>query len=662
MSELWSIPLVRISAAVGAAAAAITLLTPLWDRHLQTAGRRRVWCLLVLALLIAPWLHLPIPAAPAAAPSQAAAEEAVAVQVLPDTAPADPMRPLEPAPAGEASHGVPETAAAPASRISPKAAAAGLYLAGVILFLLYQITGHLLFSRKVRRWARPVSDPVLLAQYRVLTARDRRPPRLLVLPGLASPMLTRLLRPALLLPQGTEKPQTAQWVLRHELTHWRRRDLLWKVLALAANALHWFNPLVWLLRHRLDRDLEQSCDESVLQNADAADRRAYGAVILSAASGGRYPAVSTSLRGGAGALRHRLGRILDAPRKRGRGWSVLCGVLCLALVLSACAREEVPAEAGTADQTSADAAAPEVTGERKSADIYTVLIAGQAGPYNNTDAILLASYDVTGQQMTVLNIPRDTMVNVPWDIKKIGSVYQYYGGGEEGMARLRETVTELVGFAPDYTIRVEWDAVGEMVDAMGGVYFDVPMDMDYEDPYQDLSIHISKGPQTLNGEQTMGVIRFRDGKNGYSNGDIGRIETQQAFLKAMAEQLLQVQNLSKINQFTQVLAENVTTDLSVSNLLWFAQQAVLGGLQAEDIRFVTLPGEGVSAWSRTYHQHLSYIIPQQDALVELVNDSLSPFQSEVTREDLALMSVDSQGALHCTSGPVADTQAAAPAA
>lgn len=613
MSELWSIPLVRISAAVGAAAAAITLLTPLWDRHLQTAGRRRVWCLLVLALLIAPWLHLPIPAVPAAAGSQAAAEEAVAVQVLPDTAPADPMRPLEPAPAGEASHGVPETAAAPASRISPKAAAAGLYLAGVILFLLYQITGHLLFSRKVRRWARPVSDPALLAQYRVLTARDRRPPRLLVLPGLASPMLTGLLRPA-------------------------------------------------LLRHWMDRDLEQSCDESVLQNADAADRRAYGAVILSAASGGRYPAVSTSLRGGAGALRHRLGRILDAPRKRGRGWSVLCGVLCLALVLSACAREEVPAEAGTADQTSADAAAPEVTGERKSADIYTVLIAGQAGPYSNTDAILLASYDVTGQQMTVLNIPRDTMVNVPWDIKKIGSVYQYYGGGEEGMARLRETVTELVGFAPDYTIQVEWDAVGEMVDAMGGVYFDVPMDMDYEDPYQNLSIHISKGPQTLNGEQAMGVIRFRDGKNGYSNGDIGRIETQQAFLKAMAEQLLQVQNLSKINQFTQVLAENVTTDLSLSNLLWFAQQAVLGGLQAEDIRFVTLPGEGVSAWSRTYHQHLSYIIPQQDALVELVNDSLSPFQSEVTREDLALMSVDSQGALHCTSGPVADTQAAAPVA
>lgn len=661
MAELWSIPLVRISAAVGAAAAVLALVTPLWDRHLQTAGRRRVWCLLVLALLVGPWLRLPIPAAPADSVPEAVTEAPTTVQVLPDAVPADtPLWTPEPAPAGgEAPSGV---QTAPVSYLSPEVIVTGFYLAGAVAFVLYHIGRHLLFYRKVRRWARPAGNTALLAQYQALTANDRRPPRLLILPGLTSPMLAGLVHPALLLPRETDDPQAAPWVLRHELTHWRRRDLWWKVLALAANALHWFNPLVWLLRSRLDRDLEQSCDESVLQNADAADRRAYGAVILSAASGGRYPAVSTSLRGGAGALRRRLGRILDAPRKRGRGWSVLCGMLCLALVLSACAREEVPAEGDTAGQTSADAAAPEAAGERKSADFYTFLITGQTAADNNPDTILLASYDVSNQKMTVLNIPRDTMVNVPWDVKKIGSVCQYYGGGEEGMAQLREAVTELVGFAPDYTIQVEWDAVGEMVDAMDGVYFDVPMDMDYEDPYQDLSIHISKGPQTLNGEQAMGVVRFREGKNGYSNGDIGRIETQQAFLKAMAEQLLQVQNLSKINQFTQVLAENVTTDLSLSNLLWFAQQAALGGLQAEEIQFVTLPGESAAVWSSMYQAHLSYIMPQQDALVELVNGSLNPYDQELTKQDLAIMSVDSQGALHCTSGPVADTQSAAPAA
>ena len=68
-----------------------------------------------------------------------------------------------------------------------------------------------------------------------------------------------------------------------------------------------------------------------------------------------------------------------------------------------------------------------------------------------------------------------------------------------------------MGFEPDFQVVVEWEAVGEIVDAMGGVWFDVPRKMDYEDPYQDLSIHLDKGYQLLNGEQAMGVVRFRDG-------------------------------------------------------------------------------------------------------------------------------------------------------
>lgn len=663
MAELWSIPLVRISAAVGAAAAVLALVTPLWDRHLQTAGRLRVWCLLVLALLVGPWLRLPIPAAPADSVSETVTEAPVTVQALPEAAPAGTLWTPEPIPTGGGDPSGIQTA--PVFRLSPEAIMAGVYLAGAAAFVLYHAAGHLLFGRKVRRWARPAENAALLEQYRVLTANDRRPPRLLILPGLASPMLAGLLRPALLLPWETDDPQAAQWVLRHELTHWRRRDLWWKVLALAANALHWFNPLVWLLRRRLDRDVEQSCDEAVLQNAADADRRAYGAVVLSAASGGRYPAVSTSLRGGAGALRRRLGRILDAPRKRGRGWSVLCGVLCLALVLSACAREEVPAEAGTAGQTSADAAAPKAAGERKSADFYTFLITGQTEADANTDTILLASYDVANQKMTVLNIPRETMVNVPWDVKTIGSVYQYYGGGEEGMARLRETVTELVGFAPDYTIRVDWDAVGKIVDAMGGVWFDVPMDMTYDDPYQNLHIRQEAGHRLLTGADAMQVLRYRMGNEpgeGYSDGVLGRIETQQAFLTATAEQLLAVDSFSQIHQLAQVAKDSVETDLSLSNLLWLLEKGMLDGLSPEKIQFVTLPGEPAAVWSRTYQANLSYIMPQQDALVELVNETLNPYDQELTAGDLAIMSVDSQGTLHCTSGPVADTQAAAPAA
>ena len=652
MSEIWSIPLVRISAAVGFAVVFLTLLTPLWDRHFQTEGRRRVWCMLVIALLIAPWLRLPLPVAAESVPLQEMEEGTTAVPSTSERVPESPLWMPEPAPAENENPSMSETSGTLSSRISIKLVAVGLYLTGVILFLIYQIIGHLRFFRKVRRWAHPVSDSDLMEQYSALTASFYHPPQLLILPGVSSPMLAGLLRPVLLLPLEIESSRSVQWALRHELIHWKRHDLLWKALALAANALHWFNPLVWLLRQRLDRDLEQSCDEAVVQGAEESDRRSYGAVILSAASGGPSPAVTTSLRGEAKALHRRLQRIMDCPQKRGRGWSLLCGMMCLVLVLSACAREGAPEGSGAA----ADALQPESVGERKNADMYTVLIAGQADPDYNTDTILLASYDVASQKVTVVNIPRETMVNVPWDIKTIGSVYQYYGGGDEGMLRLREVVTDLFGFAPDYTIRIDLDAFGEIVDTIGGVNFDVPLDMDYEDPAQDLSIHINQGYQTLDGQQAMGVVRFRigeNGENGYANGNIGRIDTQQAFLRAMADQILQIQNISQISQIAEILAKNINTDLSASNILWFMQQAILGGLDVQDIQFITLPGEGAYYRSQTFQVEISYYLPDENSLVDLINNQLSPFAEKVTQKDLAIMSVDDQGMLHCSSGPFA---------
>ena len=118
---------------------------------------------------------------------------------------------------------------------------------------------------------------------------------------------------------------------------------------------------------------------------------------------------------------------------------------------------------------------PRSDGERKSQDYYTVLILGRdTGGGGNTDTMLLASYDVTNQKATVMSIPRDTMVNVSWDIKRINSVYNYYGGGDRGIQYLYKEIAQLVGFEPDYQVVVEWDAVGQIVDAMGGVWFDVP--------------------------------------------------------------------------------------------------------------------------------------------------------------------------------------------
>ena len=314
-----------------------------------------------------------------------------------------------------------------------------------------------------------------------------------------------------------------------------------------------------------------------------------------------------------------------------------------------------------------DGIQPVVGGTRKSEDYYTVLVLGRdTGGGGNTDTMLLASYDVTNQKATVMSIPRDTMVNVNWDVKKINSVYNMYGQGDKGIAALYKEVSQLVGFEPDYQVIVEWEAVGKLVDAIGGVYFDVPYEMSYHDPYQDLVIEQSKGYRLLDGEDAMQVIRWRKNDGGNGIGDSGRMQIQQNFLKAVIKQMMQPKNMMNIGKISKVFQENVETDLSFQNILWFGQQAFSGGLSVEDVTFLTMPWEGVAAYSRSlskqlgYDFYLDYVVPIPGKLLDIVNNQLSPFQKIFTLHDLDIMSVNSDGSLSSSTGYVEDSKAAVP--
>lgn len=337
-------------------------------------------------------------------------------------------------------------------------------------------------------------------------------------------------------------------------------------------------------------------------------------------------------------------------------------------------------EAGGGTQTTqrpeidyGDGIRPKASGTRKSEDFYTVLVLGRdTGGGGNTDTMLLASYDVTNQKATVMSIPRDTMVNVNWDVKKINSVYNMTGGGDKGVAAVYKEISQLVGFEPDYQVIVEWDSIGKLVDAIGGVYFDVPYPMDYHDPYQDLVIEQEAGYRLLDGEDAMQVIRWRkndkDSPYGYTNGigDSGRMQIQQDFLKAVIKQMMTPQNVLNIGKISKVFQESVETDLSFQNILWFGKQAFSGGLQLSDVSFVTMPWSGAEVFSRLYSKefdkpfYLAYVVPQSRNLLELVNTQLSPFEEEFTLADLDIMYVNQDGSIGSTSGYVEDSVAAQP--
>ena len=254
---------------------------------------------------------------------------------------------------------------------------------------------------------------------------------------------------------------------------------------------------------------------------------------------------------------------------------------------------------------------------------YTILLCGTDDGNGGSDTIMLASVDTENKAINVASIPRDTLVNEDWTVKKINSAYNR--GGIEGV---EEQVAKIVGFKPDFYVTVDLQGFIELVDAIGGVDFEVPIDMNYDDPAQDLHIHFSAGMQHLNGQQAMEVVRFRHNNDGggYPLQDLDRIKTQQAFLKAVADKMFSLQSVMKVPEFARIFFEYVDSDLTLGEMIWFGNQAL--DIGTENVSFHTLPGEAKTVYGGSYY------VLDEDACLELINSSFNPYREDLTAEDL----------------------------
>lgn len=207
------------------------------------------------------------------------------------------------------------------------------YLAGAAAFLLYQGVSYTLFRRTVRRWKRDVAR----ADYAAMlsdTARDLgvSAPEMIVCEAISTPAVTGLLRPRLLLPHERYDVQELRYILRHELCHLKRRDMLLKLVLLAANAMHWFNPVVYLMLRQADEDIELACDSTATDGLELPERAAYSRTLLAAVqSSVRALPATTCFGGTVERLKRRITNVLGAQKKRGLG----IVALVLALTLTA---------------------------------------------------------------------------------------------------------------------------------------------------------------------------------------------------------------------------------------------------------------------------------------------------------------------------------------
>lgn len=250
--------------------------------------------------------------------------------------------------------------------------------------------------------------------------------------------------------------------------------------------------------------------------------------------------------------------------------------------------------------------------------VYNILICGTDDDGYRTDTIIVAHLDEETHDVALMSVPRDTVVLTGnGGIMKINSVYA--GGGADGMARLSKRLGAMLGFELDGYVLVNLEAFRETVDLVGGVEFDVPQDMYYQDPTQNLHIDLKAGKQLLDGEKAMELVRFR---KGYASQDIQRTKVQQEFLRALAKKVLSVSSLTKLKEFADVFSAYVTTDLTVGNMLYFAKALMQCDFDA--MKTYTLEGEGAMINGGSYYPLYA------GKLVQVVNESFNPYDAPVT--------------------------------
>jgi LCP family protein required for cell wall assembly len=233
-----------------------------------------------------------------------------------------------------------------------------------------------------------------------------------------------------------------------------------------------------------------------------------------------------------------------------------------------------------------------------------------------TDTIMIATYNPKTQKATLLSIPRDTYIGTNTETansySKINALYQ------KGPEKTLDAVNEITGLDIKYYAVIDTQALIKVVDAIGGVEFDVPINMNYDDPTQNLAIHLQAGVQKLDGAKAEQLLRFRHNNDGtsyssaYGDNDIGRMRTQREFMMTVAKQTLQLKNVLKINELIDIAYEYLETNVKVSNIKDYVPYAL--EFSTDNIETATLPGT-----TATYNK-LSFYVYDKTKTKKLIQE------------------------------------------
>ena len=430
-----------------------------------------------------------------------------------------------------------------------------IWLLGMVVLFALKLFGYAFFLIKLRRCSDKISCPELLkyTNKRIITRTSDK---------ISSPLMIGLLKPTLLLPKTTMTEEQFDNILAHEMVHFKRKDIWYKWFISIVKCIHWYNPTVYYISKQADIECEISCDLAVVKGMSEEQERNYINTILTllAAGNQRKAALTTGMTSDKKTLKRRFTMIKNKVKFNKKtliislilALVVLCGTVLASGLLNGKILNEYENELLA------------VSTDARENDNFNFLVLG-VDENNRADTIMLLSFE--DGNVTGTSIPRDTaFISKELNRKvKLSEILNSENGNQKVIDAVRDTLSVPI----TYYAKVNLSAVKEIVDSVGGIEIDVPMDMEYDDPHKNLHIKLKQGRHTLNGDAVCGLLQFRRSNNGtgYSQGDMTRIEVGQQVISEFIKQKLNKEFIDKSPDIFKILADNMETNYPISNLI-----------------------------------------------------------------------------------------------
>lgn len=447
-----------------------------------------------------------------------------------------------------------------------------VWLLGVVLLFVIKLMGYILFILRLHSCS-SVTYSVDLSKYTDKRIAVRTSDKI------SSPLMTGVFKPTLLLPETAMDEEKLNNVLAHEMIHFKRKDILLKWFVSIVKCIHWFNPVVYYISRQVDIECEISCDLAVVKQMSKEQEAKYISTILALISAGnrRTAALTTGMTSDKKTLKRRFMMIKNKVTFNKKTLTIsiilavilLCGTVLASGLLNGTLLGEYENELLS------------VSTDIRDGDDFNFLFVG-VDEGNRADTVMLLSLD--NGNVTVTSIPRDTaFVSRDFDRNvKLSEILSTENGNQNVIDAVRDNLAVPI----HYYAKLKLRAVKEIVDSVGGVEFNVPMDMEYDDHYQGLHIKLKKGWHTLDGDAVCGLLRFRRSNTGagYAQGDMTRIKIGQQFVSEFINQKLNRSFVNKLPDIVETLDDNLETNYPVADLIDDIE------LLGQDFEFCTIEG------------------------------------------------------------------------